>query len=361
MDTVPANTASRFVDQLEQHLDQLAGDPTTPTDDRLFDQVGLHLTGANIPPLIPRLLPKIIDILKQYQSQPDALCQLAIRLLRPLDFHQVLSFTSQEGIILALQSPASPVNLLAVAILAKAAKSPGDTSLLATMKDVITSFVTLWLSAPWVDVGELATEVLGDLLMVDSPDWPIEGLDESSHEPIRILPTTPGQGFMWRRIFHDRDVYGLVLSLCSDGPHQSALGRPNHQQLSLAQGRLLSLLPRLSVYNLGALTKTHFPDLHQQYMNSEAPDGLLYFAAIHMVDKEDSLMLSLLIDFVERLIKIQLVTPPSKFKTDTFRNLYRTMVQNDDRVENLIKTLPDCAETENVDELRQFIYDITND
>ncbi|KAI1418800.1 hypothetical protein F5Y12DRAFT_789579 [Xylaria sp. FL1777] len=354
MDTISTTSVSR-VDDLEQHLDQLASDTTLPTDDKLFDHVEVQITDDNIPPLILRLLPRITDILRRYQRDPAALCSLATKLLRPLSFHQIMSFASEEALVQALRSPAPSANLLAMNILAKAAGSPSDAAVLAAMKDIVTSFVTRWLSAPAVEVGEKGTRVLGDLLVVDSPSPPIEGLD-GNHVGALGPPSPPGQGFMWRRIFNDRDVYGLILSLCSSG--QSGL---TPQQLSLAQGRLLRLLPRVSAYNLGIVSRTKFPDLHQRYIHSEAPGGLLYFAALHMIDRNDVLMHLSLIDFFERLLSIQRITPASTFKMDTLRKLYREVAEQDGTFDSVILSLPDRTIPEEADALRRFIHDITTD
>ncbi|KAI0903349.1 hypothetical protein F4823DRAFT_629475 [Ustulina deusta] len=360
MDATGASSVSR-VDDLEQHLGQLASDPTLPTDDKLFDHVEVQITDANIPPLIPRLLPIITDVLQRYQRDPVVLCSLATKLLRPLSFHQTMSFAAEEALVQALRSPAPSANLLAMTILAKASRSPSDAAVLAAMKGVVTSFVTRWLSAPAVEVGEKGTSVLGDLLVVDSPDSPIEGLGESHGGAALVAPNSPGQGFMWRRIFNDRDVYGLILSSCSHGPHQSAEGGLTPQQLSLAQGRLLRLLPRLSACNLGVIARTNFPDLHQRYINSETPGGLLYFAALHMIDKEDILMHLSLIDFFERLLSIQRITPTSTFKMDILRKLYREVAEQDDTFDNVIRSLPDRTIPEEADALRRFIHDVTTD
>ncbi|KAI0188652.1 hypothetical protein EV127DRAFT_119272 [Xylaria flabelliformis] len=345
------------VDDLEKHLDQLVSDPTLPPDSKLFDHVELQMTDANTPALIPRLLPKITDILKRYQRDPAVLCSLATKLLAPLSFIQVVGLASEDAIIQALRSPAPSANLLAMTILAKAAKSPSDAAILAAnMKTVITSFLTRWLSAPQVEVGEKGSKVLGDLLDIDSDTRPPEGLAVSGVEIAVRKPL--GQGAMWRRIFHDRDVYGLILSLCSNGPHQSA---ETPQQLSLAQGRLLRILPRLSALNLAAVTKSHFPELHQQYANSEGVGGLLYFAALDMIDKEDILMHLSLIDFFETVISIQRITPFSTYKMDTLRTLYRKASKQDDMLKNAILSLPERTVPEEADELRRFIHDISAD
>jgi hypothetical protein len=324
---------------------------------RLFKLTPSFLVDANILPLIPRLLPKITDILKRYQRDPAIICSVATKLLGPLSFAQVMSLASEEALIQALRSPAPSANLLAMTILAKAAKSPSDAAMLAAMKNIITSFLARWLSAPQVEVGEKGSKVLGDLLDVDSDARPTEGLAVSGVEIAGRK--SPGQGFMWRRIFHDCDVYGLILSLCSDGPHQRIEGGLTPQQISLAQGRLLRVLPRLTALNFLAVTKTNLPEPHQQYAKSEAVGGLLFFAALHMIDKEDVLMHLSLIDFFEAFLSVQRITPFSTYKMDTLRTLYREATRQDDALRNAILTLPERTVPDEADELRQFIHDIS--
>ncbi|KAI1163811.1 hypothetical protein F5B18DRAFT_618311 [Nemania serpens] len=344
-------------DDLENHLDQLVIDPTLPLDHKLFDDVELQITDANVLPLIPRLLPKITDILKRYQRDPAVLCSLATKLLGPLSFTQVMSLASEEALLQALRSPAPSANLLAMTILAKAAESPSDAAILAAMKDIITSFLTQWLSAPEVEVGEKGARVLGDLLDIDSEARPPQGLVVSGVEIAARKPQ--GQGFVWRRIFHDRDVYRLILSLCSSGPHQGAEAGLSSQQLSLAQGRLLRILPRLSALNFAALTKTDFPELHQRYGDAEASGGLLHFAALHMIDRADLLIHLSLVDFFETFLSIQRITPFSTYKIDTLRKLYQDATRQDDTLRNAILSLPERTVPEEADELRRFIYDIS--
>lgn len=268
-----------------------------------------------------------------------------------------MSLASQEALIQALRSPAPSANLLAMTILAKAAESPSDAAILAAMEDIIPSFLAQWLSAPQVEVGEKGARVLGDLLDIDSEARPPQGLAVSGVEIAVRKPQ--GQGFVWRRIFHDRDVYGLILSLCSSGPHQRAEGGLSSQQLSLAQGRLLRILPRLSALNFATLTKTDFPELHQRYGDVEASGGLLYFAALHMIDKADLLIHLSLVDFFEALLSIQRITPFSTYKIDTLRKLYQEATRHDDTLRDAILSLPERTVPEEADELRRFIHDIS--
>ncbi|KAI1077951.1 hypothetical protein F5B20DRAFT_549914 [Whalleya microplaca] len=351
-DTIPVTG----VDELEKHLDELLVDPTLTPKLKLFDDVELQITDANIPPLIPRLLPKITEILNKYQQDPAILCSLAIKLLGPLTFTHILSLASEDAIIQAMRSPAPSANVLAMTILEKAAKSPSEAAILAMMNNVITSFLTQWLSAPQVEVAEKGSKVLGDLLDVDCDVRPSDGLSVNGMEITTRKPA--GQGLMWRRIFHDRDIYGLLLSLCSNGPHQKSEGGLSPQQLTLAQGRLLRILPRLAALNFSVVARTDFPELNQRYANFNDDGGLLHFAALHMIDKEDMLMHLTLIDFFEALLSIQRVTPFSTYKIDTLKKLVGDATVHDNVLKAAILSLPERTVPEEAEELGQFISDL---
>ncbi|KAI1371465.1 hypothetical protein F4677DRAFT_457169 [Hypoxylon crocopeplum] len=346
-DTIPITG----VEELEKHLDELLADPNLSPTHKLFDHVELQLTDANIPPLIPRLLPKITEILKQYQQDPAILCSLAIKLLGPVNFTQILSLASEEALIQALRSPAPSANILAMTVLEKAARSPGDAAILAMMNSVVTNFLTQWLSAPQVEVGEKASKVLGDLLDVDCDTRPPDGLSVNGMEITIRKP--PGQGLMWRRIFHDRDVYHLILSLCSS----NTLGS---QQQSLAQGRLLRVLPRLAALNFRAVARTDFADLNQRYAKFNGNGGLLHFAALHMIDKEDMLVHLNLVDFFEVLLSIQRITPFSTYKMDNLKQLVSDATAQDDVLKAAIISLPERTVPEESEDLSRFVQEILN-
>ncbi|KAI0022618.1 hypothetical protein F4780DRAFT_769740 [Xylariomycetidae sp. FL0641] len=353
VDTIPVSG----VEELEQHLDELIADPTLPCTLKLFDDVELQLTDANIPAMIPRLLPKITEILKKYQQDPAIICSLAIKLLGPLSFTQVLALASEEAIIQAMRSPAPSANLLAMAILHKAAKSASDTAILAAMNNVVIHFLSQWLSAPQVGVGERGSRVLGDLLDTDCETRPPDGLSVNGMEI--AVRKSPGQGFMWRRIFHDRDVYGLLLSLCSAGPHQHTDNGLDDLQLSLAQGRLLRVLPRLAALNFAAVTRTEFPELNERYAGFQGNGGLLQFAALHMINREDRLMHLSLIDFFEGFLSIQRITPFSTYKMDTIKQVTQEATSQDALLRDAILSLPERTVPDEADELRRFINEVT--
>jgi hypothetical protein len=125
------------------------------------------MTETNTPPLIPRLLPNLTQILSTYQRDPSILASLAIKLLKPIQFTQALTLASEESLVQALLSPAPSANTLGITVIEKAARSPSDTAILSIMKDVVEAFLRIWLSTPDVGVGEKAAKALGDLLDMD--------------------------------------------------------------------------------------------------------------------------------------------------------------------------------------------------
>jgi len=131
------------------------------------------------------------------------------------------------------------------------------------MKPLVRSFIEAWLSTPEVEVGEKATKALADLLEVDcdrrssaSLNTKMSGLQIASNMP-------PGQGLLWRRIFHDREIYESIFSMCSSDVEGTI--ELDERQKSLAQARLLRILPRLAVLDFNSITHTHFPDIERAY------------------------------------------------------------------------------------------------
>ena len=193
--------------------------------------------------------------------------------------------------------------------------------------------VRTWLNNPHVGVGETATNVLGDLLEKDcdrrSIDAKMNGMSVTKNDP-------PGQGLLWRRIFFDRDVYEIILSLSSPDNGSGNSTQSEYKQLSLAQGRLLRVLPRLAVLDFHTLSHTNFLDIERQYGILEGDFGLLSFAALRMVDKEDMLMRITLIDFfadlLEQLSTTELTNPTLAYlaklvkkAVDSDAKLYKTL------------------------------------
>ncbi|KAH8667501.1 hypothetical protein BGZ60DRAFT_528802 [Tricladium varicosporioides] len=334
------------LEELEAHLQQVLASPETPLDVKLFDEVELQLTDSNTPPLIPRLLPILTQILLTYQSDPAILASLSMKLLRPVSFTQVLRLASEDALIQALQSLAPSANILAIAILHKAARSPGDTAILSIMKGVVLSFLRVWLSTPHVEVGEKATQALGDLLEVDCDrrisaglDTRMSGIQISSGKP-------PGQGLLWRRIFHDRDTYQLLFDLCSFQTVGTGEGQLDERQKSLAQARLLRVLPRMAALDFNTVTRTNFPEVEALYGLQVEEHGILYFATVHMVDKENDMLMHItLIDFFAEFLEIMSTTELTKSTMDYLATLLKVVAGSDSMLYKSLETIAVTPET----------------
>ncbi|KAK2042482.1 hypothetical protein LZ31DRAFT_526242 [Colletotrichum somersetense] len=345
------------LDELKKHLDDLVSAPETPLDPKLLDDVELQLNETNIPPLLPVLLPNLTAILKTTPHDPSPVVSLTIKLLGPVPFTQTLQLADESSLVAALRSPSPSANLLALAILAKAAAAPSDAAILSLMPRVIEELLRRWLSAPQVEVGERATRVLGDILDVDCelPPPPAAAAAALGSSPGRELVRrrAPGQGRMWRRIFHDRELFGLVLSLARGHDPDPAAAALSPHQLSLAQGRVLRILPRLAALNIAEVAASPFPDL-----TGSAEDGLLQLAALRMVDKSDTLMHLNLVDFFETLLSVMRVADHTHRTMGILKDLVRRAVEDDDTLRTALLSLHDRTVPEESDALRTFVRDV---
>ncbi|CAK7240428.1 MAG: hypothetical protein STHCBS139747_001869 [Sporothrix thermara] len=391
------------LDDLEQHLDALlaltaASSPTgeppaVQLDPALVDAVELQLTEANIPPLIPRLLPKVVGVLQNpaavtSEAQAAVLCSIATKLLGPVSFQDALGLASEPVLVAALGADAAAAtNMLAMTVIHKAAgRAPRrvgvaeDVARLAGMDALLAALVVRWLASPAVEVGECGGRVLGDLLDVDCPLPPVRYVVSSAAAsasagaingslsgiattsvgpPPPSLRTVPGQGRLWRRLLQDPAFYTDVLLAVCRGTHPAVAG--NAHQQSIAQGRVLRLLPRLATLHLEAI--------------ATGAQSLLAFAALHMVDTSDVLMHLSLVDFFETLVSVLRVAATAQpqaqstnaaaasgnnadYIVEVLRTLLRTATAQDPMLLQALQTLPDRTVPEEADELRDWLRQV---
>jgi hypothetical protein len=326
--------------------------------------------------LIPRFLPRLTIILQQYAQDPAILASLTIKLLGPVSFTQVLQLASQDSLIQALDSPAPAANLLAMTVLHKAAASPADVAILSLMTPLIGAFIRRWLAAPQVEVGQKGGKVLGDLLDIDCElPPPLPPASGPGGETDLVLRKTPGHGKLWHLLFNEPAMYRLLLDLCA-GRHPDTAG--NAHQLSLAQGRLLRILPRLAALNFRAVSQSqitapmvvHLTNGHSQDQDNNdsvpsGPDphprpgeGLLQFAALRMVQREDLLMHLSLVDFFETFVGLMRVTEHTALKLETIRELLSNATAGDEVLREALLSLPDRAVEEEADGLRAWLSEV---
>ncbi|KAK0746882.1 hypothetical protein B0T18DRAFT_324106 [Schizothecium vesticola] len=315
------------LDELDKHLDDLVQDSTIPLNAKLIDDVELQLTESNTPPLVIRFLPRLTTVLKQYPSDPTVLANLASKLLRPVSFTQILSLASPESLIQALEAPSPSANLLAMTVLHKATASP---SLLSDMPDLLAAFVRRWLASPFVEVGQLGGKVLADLLEADR------------------------NGKLWRLLFtHGEPIYTLLVDLCV-GRHPDT--HDDAHQLSLAQARLLRVLPRIASLNLSAVASAEPPSTSTS--NGHRPGGLLQFAALRMVDKSDRLLHLNLVDFFKGLVVVMRTEAAEAFTVETIRPLLVEAMAEDELLREELVKLPEEMVEEEVEGMRAWLQNL---
>ncbi|KAK0641959.1 hypothetical protein B0T16DRAFT_461982 [Cercophora newfieldiana] len=361
MDTTPVTG----LDELDRHLDDLVRDTSIPVNAKLLDDVELQLTESNIPPLVVRFLPKLTAILKQYKEDPTVIVSLTVKLLSPVSFTQVLSLASEESLIQALDSPAPAANILAMTVIHKAAASPADAAILSAMPQLVAAFIRRWLASPQVEVGQKGGKVLGDLLDIDCelPPPPPPSARDAPRTEI-VLRRAPGQAKLWRLLFLEKGAYMFLLALCS-GRHPDT---NDAHQLSLAQGRLLRLLPRLAALNFQAVSRSAFTATTPVNLtNGHGGDatsgprpceGLLQFAALRMVDKSDVLMHLSWVYFFEAFLSLMRVTEHSEYKLETIRAIVAEAAAGDQVLKEALLTLPDRTVEEEAEGLRRWLLEV---
>jgi hypothetical protein len=267
-----------------------------------------------------------------------------MKLLRPVPFTQALTLASEDALIQALRSPAPAAAILAIAVIEKAARNPSDTAILSIMKGVVENFLRTWLSTPHVEVGEKATKVLGDLLEVDCDRRSSAGIDTKMNGLQLASNIPPGQGLLWRRIFQDREIYDLLFSLCSFHTIGTGEGQLDTRQKSLAQARLLRVLPRLAVLDFQTITHSQFPEIEERYGVDE--QGVLYFAAVDMVNKEEDMLMHItVIDFFAEFLEVMSTTELTKTTMDYLAALMKKVASTDTTLYKSLEAMALSPET----------------
>lgn len=277
-----------IAEELRAHLETVQNAPGTALDAHLIDTcctvLPLQLSRNDTVALAQQLSTLVTTV----QTDPSPLIRLLTLLLGQFSFSEILGLAPDIDYVRGLDVRNLPYNPLILAILRKAARSPSDAASIAARTDAVSALITLWLSTPEPGIGQEAGEVLYDLLAADT-------------QPETAASVGPGRGLFWKRVFQDRDVCTLFYSLTTSRTHLSAHELSRNQR-TLAQARLLAMIPRLCVLNWSALTRSH-PEGVEAPFTANPGRGLLGFAVTDMVDtKDDVLMHKCLIEFYSELI-----------------------------------------------------------
>lgn len=347
------------LDEFDAHLDlllqiQQPDNPSAHVNDDLFKDVSDQLGPVADKDLAKRFVPRLDLILKK-TAEADASCLAprkqadeierkknlitltTIKLLRILSFTEALDLYQPEHLATALASPDEHINAVALAILENATHFPSDASILASStpdNKLLEAFLERWLISPSISVGQQGVVILGDLLDVDCPlSQPLFTNEQKKLLDIPLVSRLVlGHGAVWRRLFGDEALCWQILQKIETEllpspplpPHSSSSSlSPDPKkviaQRSLAQDRLLRLLPRLAVLDVSSLTNAVAP---------LGPNGtlvsLLEFATLHMVDRQgDELMHLTWLEYMQKLVGALRVADTARLSADTLRRLIR--------------------------------------
>jgi len=285
---------------LENHLLQLQEAPDTPLNELLFEECGIFLPShlQKHPEQLRWIVQQVAKTLPTIQHDPQICIRLLLRLIETYSFSDVIHLDPPVDFVTGLSVSAQPFNLLFLSLLEKASKSHEDAAHLAGLPVVVYALVKIWLCTPEVIIADKAAKVLVSLLAVDkeSSNVLVHGVGNND------LGTSGGQGLIWRRIFGDKDIYGLLFSLPSLNATDDGLGK---RAKTIAQARLLAILPQIGVLDWGYLTRSHHSEIEKAYGLDPYKEGLIDFAAIHLVDiKNDVLIHMNLIQFFANLVSM---------------------------------------------------------
>ncbi|KAJ6002305.1 hypothetical protein N7499_001831 [Penicillium canescens] len=281
-------------DAVKSHLAQVQQDPSTALDVALIEKLQLQLIESTDPLVPATLLSQISALLPILQEDPTPLTTLGIKATTNFSFTDLQSVDPPVNLIAGFKAPSPPINLLALSLLAKAGKSSSEAAIVAGDSELVASLVELWLSTSSTEVAQAALETLWALLEIDVASH----LETGEPEPTGDHAQT-GQGLMWRRVFKDKDVYGLLFGLCS--LRNEAPGDLSKRERTIAQGRLLALLGKAGRLRWDMISTAQIPEVEAKYQS----DSILHFATCQMVQESDVLMHMTLLSFFRELLDIE--------------------------------------------------------
>ncbi|KAJ5665064.1 uncharacterized protein N7477_007512 [Penicillium maclennaniae] len=297
-------------DALKSHLTKVQEDPSTFLDVTLIDRLKVQLLESTDPVVPATLLSQISALLPVLQEDPEPLTTLAIKATNYFSFTDLRAVDPPINLVAGFKAPSPPINLLALSLLAKAGQASSDAAIVAGDSELVAALVELWLSTSSTAVAQAALDALWALLEVDLASPLEKGEYEQTSEDGHA-----GQGLMWRRLFTDKDVYGILFGLCS--LQNGAPGELSKRERTVAQGRLMVFLVKAGRLRWDIISKSHVSEIETEYQSK----SLLHFAACRMVDQSDVLMHMTLLGFFRDVLEIDapgLAARSSVQSTSTF-------------------------------------------
>ncbi|KAG9777472.1 hypothetical protein KCU88_g4495, partial [Aureobasidium melanogenum] len=303
MDTLVEDTHTLFADVFS-HLASVESQPgSVLLDEDLLKRAERNLDASTPRDLLWQLLGKGENLLQTIQQEPRPLTRLLERTVLLIPFDELKTTISAEKLEQGLVSPSISVQLLCLAYLRKAADSPSGAAFVASSSSLVQCLFTVWLSSESTEVAERSLEGIEALLAVDSQNSVTVGTGESA------LQEAQGQGLLWRRVFHDPEVYDILFVWTSlVNSKRDVKTKKGTQLVTISQARLFDFIARLAPFDWQAITTSTIPAVETRYLQGNADNqpfgGILRYAASHMIDSRDLLMQVLRQDFFLKLLAV---------------------------------------------------------
>lgn len=291
------STATLY-ERVEAHLLALKQDTDLALNASLLEECGTFLAPQlrNDRSQSDRLILQTSSVAFQLKRDPSTLLTFLKKLLKPYVFSDILALQPSLDLVAGLRLDAQPYNDLTLCILDKAADSPGDAAVVATMPQLIYGLVNLWLRTPNIGIADKAGQIIQKFLGIDIEDEevPVHGVGNC---------LTGGQGLFWRRLFGDRDIYGLIFTICDRDDH--SVEDLTAKTKSLAQARLMDFAPHVGKLDWAYLAGSHHEDIEAAHKLKPGDQGFLDFIALKMSDYETDVLIHIsLIQFYAKLISL---------------------------------------------------------
>jgi hypothetical protein len=290
-----AQAPSTVLAELSAHLQVVDQDPTVALDTELLEKCELftstpqyrNQTWKESSPLFIQ----IATLLSKLQQDPTPLVQFVRKLAEPYRFEDIKHVDFELG----LDLQATPVHGLILSLLEKASASGTDAQSLANRPSVMAAVVRLWLCTSDTGVATQAELLLTALLSASKNEPP----SASVEAPFQ----TYGAGPMWRRLFGDRDINSLYYHYTSlKGLSSSPQPLLSNRDKTISQARLLHWLPTVGAMDWVTISTGYGLDVEREAGLSHS-QGLLHYAASHMVDTADDILMHMtLLNFFRELI-----------------------------------------------------------
>jgi hypothetical protein len=284
------------IPSLVQHLRTLIDSPGTDLDIPSVEKVSTEFSFYKPPfstneRLYTTLLRSLVSSLPVLQSDAEirAVASLVETVMAQMPISAVGTFASDELLLTALGAPHPSANVLGLEILRR---FEGEVSGL-----VFLAAVRCWLEKPTVEVGSRGQKALVNLLRremerngrLGEKIGVDVGEGQRRPSPMTRVPD-PEKHRLWG-LFLLGECHDMIVQACQTSSDMT------YQQTSLAQDRLLGLLPDLARLDFEALFTAVAAG------GDRRTKRILWWASTEMVDREDEAMVLATVEFYKAIVR----------------------------------------------------------